>query len=160
MPAHLHRHIEFVTDLRNKVGRFDRHAKLRRYGVSVTELSSFQRGRSAASAVLNKRGNLPRRTVLSRLDPFNPRVERLIAANIDLVANVVSIKSPPLRPRLIDRFLIATQRGGAQAAICVNKIDLVSDRDDALSPLRVYQELQIPVIACSTKTGESGSHRF
>jgi ribosome biogenesis GTPase len=97
---------------------------------------------------------LPRRTVLSRPDPFNPRVERLIAANIDLVANVVSIKNPPLRPRLIDRFLIATQRGGAQPAICVNKIDLVSDRDDALQPLRIYEELQIPVVACSTKTGE------
>jgi ribosome biogenesis GTPase len=97
---------------------------------------------------------LPRRTVLSRPDPFNPRVERLIAANIDLVANVVSIKNPPLRPRLIDRFLIATQRGGAQPAICVNKIDLASDRDDALAPLRVYEELQIPVVACSTKTGE------
>jgi ribosome biogenesis GTPase len=97
---------------------------------------------------------LPRRTVLSRPDPFNPRVERLIAANIDLVVNVVSIKAPPLRPRLIDRFLIATQRGGAQPAILVNKIDLASDRDDALAPLRVYEELQVPVIACSTRTGE------
>ena len=43
---------------------------------------------------------------------------------------------------------------GAEAAICVNKIDLASDRDDALAPLRVYEELQIPVIACSTRTGE------
>ncbi|MDQ6800359.1 MAG: ribosome small subunit-dependent GTPase A [Acidobacteriota bacterium] len=97
---------------------------------------------------------LPRRTVLSRPDPFNPRVERLIAANIDVVVNVVSIKAPPLRPRLIDRFLIATQRGGAQPAILVNKIDLVSDREVALAPLRVYEELQIPVVLCSTKTGE------
>ncbi|HJT18119.1 MAG TPA: GTPase RsgA, partial [Thermoanaerobaculia bacterium] len=62
---------------------------------------------------------LPRRTVLSRPDPFNPRVERLIAANIDVAVNVVSIKAPPLRPRLIDRFLIAIQRGGARPAICV-----------------------------------------
>src|ERR1700731_4706139 len=41
---------------------------------------------------------LPRRTALSRPDPSNPHVERLIAANIDLVVNVVSIKAPPLRP--------------------------------------------------------------
>src|SRR5260370_10522251 len=34
---------------------------------------------------------LPRRTVLSRPDPFNPRVARLIAPDIDLVRNVVSI---------------------------------------------------------------------
>jgi ribosome biogenesis GTPase / thiamine phosphate phosphatase len=97
---------------------------------------------------------LPRRTVLSRPDPFNPRVERLIAANIDIAVNVVSIKAPPLKPRLIDRFLIAIQRGGAQAAICVNKIDLADDRDAALQPLRVYEQLGVPVIACSTRSGE------
>ncbi len=95
---------------------------------------------------------LPRRTLLSRPDPLNPRVERLIAANIDLVINVVSIKAPPFRPRLIDRFLIAIQRGGAQPAICVNKIDLTKERD--LAELHPYRELQIPVIVCSTRTGE------
>src|SRR3954468_11237982 len=93
---------------------------------------------------------LPRRTVLSRPDPLNAHLQRLIAANIDVVANVVSMKSPPLRPRLIDRFLIAIQRGGAAPLIVVNKIDL--DRD--LTPLRDYEELGIAVIACSTKTGE------
>jgi len=35
------------------------------------------------------------------------------------------LKSPPLRPRLIDRYMIAIQRGGAQPVICVNKIDLL-----------------------------------
>ena len=97
---------------------------------------------------------LPRRTVLSRPDPLNPRVERLIAANIDVVVNVVSIRNPPLRPGLIDRFLIAAQRGGAEPAIAVNKIDLATDREDALDPLRIYAGLRIPVIATSTKTGE------
>jgi ribosome biogenesis GTPase / thiamine phosphate phosphatase len=93
---------------------------------------------------------LPRRTLLSRPDPLNPRLQRLIAANVDVVAHVVSVKAPPLRPRLIDRFLIAIQRGGADPAIVVNKIDLGGD----LTPLRVYEELGIPVIPCSTKTGE------
>src|SRR6266480_3511707 len=97
---------------------------------------------------------LPRRTVLSRPDPLNPRVERLIAANIDLAVNVVSIKSPPLRPWLIDRFLIAIQRGGAQPAICANKIDLAVSRQEALQPLGVYEKLGVPVVACSTRTGE------
>lgn len=99
---------------------------------------------------------LPRRTVLSRPDPTNPRVQRLIAANIDVVVNVVSVKAPPLRPRLIDRFLIAIQRGGAAAAICVNKIDMLSEaaRARELAPLAVYADLGIPLIPCSTKTGE------
>jgi ribosome biogenesis GTPase / thiamine phosphate phosphatase len=111
---------------------------------------------SADHAMWRIREVLPRRTVLSRPDPSQPHNERLIAANIDLVVTVVSVKAPPLRIRLIDRYLIAIMRGGAQAAICVNKIDLVDedDRDAALAPLDVYRALDVPVIACSTRTRE------
>jgi len=94
---------------------------------------------------------LPRRSVLARPDPLHKHLQRLIAANIDVVVNVVSVKSPPLRPRLIDRVLIAIQRGGAQPVICVNKIDLL---DGDLHELDCYRELGIDVIQCSTKTGE------
>jgi ribosome biogenesis GTPase / thiamine phosphate phosphatase len=101
-------------------------------------------------------GVLARRTVLSRPDPLNPRVQRLIAANIDVVIHVVSVKAPPLRPRLIDRFLIAIQRGGAQPAICVNKIDLLDDveRRRELATLDPYRALGVPVIACSVEGGQ------
>jgi ribosome biogenesis GTPase / thiamine phosphate phosphatase len=51
----------------------------------------------------------------------------VIAANVDLVVNVVSLKSPPLRPGLIDRYLIATAASGAAPLVCVNKIDLLAD---------------------------------
>ncbi|MCU1230220.1 MAG: rsgA [Acidobacteria bacterium] len=98
----------------------------------------------------------PRKTVLSRPDPLNKHLQRLVAANIDVVVHVVSIKSPPLRPRLIDRYFIAIQRGGAQPVICVNKIDLLSDaaRERELAPLSVYTDLGVPVVPCSTHTGE------
>lgn len=97
---------------------------------------------------------LPRRTVLARPDPLHKHMQRLIAANIDVVVVVVSVKQPPLRPRLIDRYLIAVQRGGAQAVICVNKIDLADNRDAELAQLATYRDLGVPVIACSTKTEE------
>jgi ribosome biogenesis GTPase len=99
---------------------------------------------------------LPRRTVLSRPDPLNPHLQRLIAANIDVVIHVVSVKAPPLRPRLIDRFLIAIQRGGAQPVICVNKIDLLDadERIRELASLDPYRGLGVPVVACSVKTAE------
>jgi len=99
---------------------------------------------------------LPRRTVLARPDPLHKHVQRLIAANIDVVIHVVSVKAPPLRPRLIDRYLIAIQRGGAQPVICVNKIDLLEPaaRDIELAKLATYRDLGVPVIACSTTTGE------
>ncbi|HEX7707309.1 MAG TPA: ribosome small subunit-dependent GTPase A [Thermoanaerobaculia bacterium] len=98
---------------------------------------------------------LPRRTVLARPDPLHKHMQRLVAANIDVVVHVVSLKAPPLRPRLIDRYLIAIQRGGAQPVICVNKIDLVPehDREKELDSLKTYSDLGVPVIACSTKSG-------
>jgi ribosome biogenesis GTPase / thiamine phosphate phosphatase len=99
---------------------------------------------------------LPRRTVLARPDPLNKHMQRLIAANIDVVVAVVSVKAPPLRPRLIDRFLVAIQRGGARPVICVNKVDLLdpADRDVELARLSMFRDLGVPVIACSTRSGE------
>jgi ribosome biogenesis GTPase / thiamine phosphate phosphatase len=99
---------------------------------------------------------LPRHSVLARPDPLNQHQQRLIAANIDVVIHVVSVKAPSLRPRLIDRYLIAIQRGGAQPVICVNKLDLLSptDREHELARLAPYLGLGVPVIACSSKTGE------
>lgn len=96
---------------------------------------------------------LPRHTVLSRSDPGNPHLERVIAANIDVVVNVVALKNPPLRPGLIDRYLIATAKSGAEPLLCVNKIDLLEDLSE-FAPLRPYEDLGVPVIRCSAATGE------
>lgn len=99
---------------------------------------------------------LPRRSVLARPDPLQKHMQRLIAANVDVVIHVVSVKAPPLRPRLIDRFLIAIQRGGAQPVICVNKIDLLDaeERDREIAKLAPYLDLGVPIVGCSTKSGE------
>jgi ribosome biogenesis GTPase len=94
---------------------------------------------------------LPRRTTLSRADPHNPRLERVIAANVDVVVNVVSLKNPPLRPGLIDRYLIAIGKSGAEPLVCVNKIDLLSGPEE-LDALRPYQDIGIQVILCSAAT--------
>ncbi len=100
---------------------------------------------------------LPRRSFLSRPDPRNPRRERVIAANVDIVVQVVSFRRPPLRTALIDRCLIAVERGGAGALICVNKVDLLrreAQRRRELETLEPYLDLGLEVAVCSAKTGE------
>ncbi|MEZ6243956.1 MAG: ribosome small subunit-dependent GTPase A [Phycisphaerales bacterium] len=110
---------------------------------------------------------LPRRTVLSRRDPRTGEA-RAIVANVDAVVVVVSVVSPPLHPRLIDRYLIAiedswveTASGShaddpdpAQAIIAVNKIDLLDDltpEDKAaeLAKLEPYRALGVPIVTCA-----------
>lgn len=94
----------------------------------------------------------PRKTKLSRPDVDNENRERLIVANVDVVVIVVSVVSPPLHPRLIDRYLVAIQNGGADAIVCVNKIDLPDDPNE-LSVLAPYRAIGIPIFECSTVDG-------
>jgi ribosome biogenesis GTPase len=100
---------------------------------------------------------LPRRTRLSRPDPGNANIERLLVANVDVIVITVSVKTPPLHPRLIDRYLVAIQRGGAAAAICVNKLDLLDDpaeRSEELAKLDPYRGAGVEITTCSTLTHE------
>lgn len=101
---------------------------------------------------------LPRSTVLSRPDPSDARTERVVAANIDAVVIVVSVLSPPLHPRLIDRYLVAIEHGGASPIIAVNKADLLDDAGlrEALDRIGPYRDAGIPVAVCKAhpETGE------
>ncbi len=102
-------------------------------------------------------GLAARRSVISRPDPGNPHRERVFAANVDVAVVVTSVVRPPLRPALIDRFLVAIARGGARPLIAVNKCDLLPDAsasaevDAALEP---YVALGAEVLRVSAESGE------
>ena len=75
----------------------------------------------------------PRRTHLSRRDPQNRHRDRVVVANVDTVVVVGSAADPPLRPRLVDRYLVAIGRGGSRPLVVINKVDLVdTDRRSQL----------------------------
>jgi ribosome biogenesis GTPase len=94
---------------------------------------------------------LPRSTVLSRPDADNSNVERVIAANIDVVVVVVSVVAPPLHPRIIDRYMVAIQRGGAKMLLAINKVDLLDsgNQNAELAKLDPYRS-SISMVQCST----------
>lgn len=94
----------------------------------------------------------PRSTVLARPDPRNPRNERVLAANVEVVVIVASVQAPPLRTGLIDRYLIAAQYGAMEPVIVVNKVDLLQDESE-LNELHAYHAIRVPLVLCSTKNG-------
>lgn len=104
----------------------------------------------------------PRRTRLSRPDPQDGRRERVIVANVDVVVIVAAVRDPPLRPGLVDRYLVAIGRGGAEPVLAVNKADLLAaDADDAndasegdeLECLADWRGAGVPVVVVSASTG-------
>ncbi len=100
---------------------------------------------------------LPRSSLLSRSDPGRKGLRRAIVANVDLVVVVASAKTPPLHPKLFDRYLIAIESGGAAPILCVNKLDLVADSEERAQmeeKLEPYRKLGVPTVLCSAATGE------
>lgn len=98
-----------------------------------------------------------RRSTLSRPDPGRPDIERVIAANVDRAVIVVSVREPYLRHRLIDRYLVAVERGGVEPVVVANKLDLVhlpEEREDIDRILATYRELGVPTLTTSVQTGE------
>lgn len=98
----------------------------------------------------------PRRSTLSRPDPMDPHIERAIVANVDVVVIVCSAKNPAFKPRLIDRYMVAIERGGARPLVAVNKADLVPERrrPELDAQLQVYRDIGVPVFLTSISTGE------
>lgn len=105
-----------------------------------------------------------RRSVLSRADNLLRRKEQLIAANIDQVLVTVSVIHPPLKTFIVDRYIIATEKGGMEPIIVVNKVDLLDDESipeeirEAEKKLyeefvEAYQKANIKVISVSAETG-------
>ena len=98
----------------------------------------------------------PRRSCLARTDPGNPHRELAIAANVDVAVIVAAAVDPPLRPGLIDRYLLGLERGGVEAVVCINKLDLVRTEqaraglDAVLAP---YAALGLPLLSVSADTG-------
>ncbi len=100
----------------------------------------------------------PRKSVLSRQDAMTRRSEHIIAANIDQVLITASVVNPPLKPSLIDRYIIAARKGRMQPVVVINKIDLLEDPANE-SEKELYEELleayrlaEIPLLSLSCKT--------
>jgi ribosome biogenesis GTPase len=93
---------------------------------------------------------LPRRTQFARPSTGDDKILQVIAANLDQLAIVVSLKSPALKPGLIDRFIIAALMGNMNPIIVINKADLKAPKNfDEI--VKTYKELSYPVFITSAE---------
>jgi ribosome biogenesis GTPase len=98
-----------------------------------------------------------RRTVLSRKAAGRVQREQVFVANVDQLCIVMSTALPMYNKRLIDRYLIAADKGDLQPIICINKMDLFPDEEDQRdirSDFTAYQHLGITCHFVSVKHSE------
>lgn len=96
-----------------------------------------------------------RYSFLARTD-IRGKKEQLIAVNVDQAVIAVSVVNPPLKPALVDRYLIAAEKGSIAPIIVINKIDLLDEAPDEEKRryeefLSVYEKLGLPLLSISTK---------
>lgn len=92
----------------------------------------------------------PRRTTLSR--QYERRVQ-VIAANVDQAIIVVAANDPPLRPHLVDRYLVAIHQGKMRPILCINKMDL-DEAGEAEEVANRYRGIGYRVITASVQQNE------
>jgi ribosome biogenesis GTPase len=131
--------------------------------VTVGDFVLFERTSEGEGIIVHVE---PRKTILSRADNLSRRKEQLIASNIDQVLITTSVLTPPLKPSLVDRYIIAAQKGGMEPIILINKVDLLEGLDASEDPLilqekelfedfvKGYRQIGLCVIPVSTITGE------
>jgi ribosome biogenesis GTPase / thiamine phosphate phosphatase len=78
---------------------------------------------------------------------------QIIAANIDQILIVSGFEEPGIKPALIDRYLVAAQRGGVRPILIFNKSDLV-DMSQAQWVIGLYAQLGYETLVTSVKTGQ------
>ncbi len=85
-----------------------------------------------------------RHTKLSRRGVGKSASEQIIVSNTEQLLIVMSAAEPFYNRRLIDRYLIAAEKGELEPIICINKIELMPEKfvkDD----LKIYRTLGIKV---------------
>ncbi len=114
--------------------------------VEVTEVAP---GEGAIEAVAERRSRFSRRQPGQR----GLWKEDVLIANLDRVFLVFACASPPMNPRLLDRFLVIAEHNEIAAVIVANKVDLVG-ADTASALFGVYERLGYPVCYVSAERGD------
>ena len=113
----------------------------------VVDLELQSDGRATISGVRRRKSVLARRAAGER----SPRAQP-IAANVDQVVVVASVRSPEPSPRFLDRFLVIAAANRIPAVIVLNKVDLDRTALDRL--LERYTPAGYQVLATSVRLPE------
>lgn len=101
----------------------------------------------------------PGRGVIERIEPRQGTISRnvrgqrhVLVANVNQLLIVASAVDPPIKPSLIDRYIISALVGGLRPIVCVNKADL-ADAGELQPIVGLYAQLGYHVLLTSAVTG-------
>jgi ribosome small subunit-dependent GTPase A len=94
---------------------------------------------------------LPRRSAFLRRAAGSRVAAQVVAANVDVLFVATSLNGD-LNPRRLERYVVMGRESGAEPVVLLTKADLRDDADARVA--RLSDELGIPVVALSARTGQ------
>lgn len=91
--------------------------------------------------------------VINEIKPRKNQLIRPLVANIDQAILVFAIKKPDLNFILLDKLLIFNEKYGIDAVICINKSDLVSEKE-IMKIRQIYEDIGYNLFTTNGKTGD------
>lgn len=131
-------------------GRFRHAAGGRGTYPAVGDWVAYQTGREGGPALIHHL--LPRRTVFSRKAAGRQVEQQIIAANVDLVLIVSSLRTE-VNPRRIERALVLAWESGADPIILLSQADLCPDPEEARRAVEGVA-VGVPIHVISSLTGQ------
>lgn len=122
--------------------------KLKQQGRSQVVVGDIVRLQQQDDGAHTIEGREDRRNVLRRRTPGRSKGVRIVAANLDEILVVGSVREPDWNWHLIDRFLAVAEANDIPPVLVINKADL-DDRVDELAAL--YRRIGYHVIVTSTR---------
>jgi ribosome biogenesis GTPase len=114
---------------------------------------AYDAGRPASAGGPSIAGLLPRFSVLSRKQAYDPlSAEQILAANMDLIG-IVAPFDRPLSPNRLERTLVAAWDSGAVPLVILTKADLSGQHDEVAAQI-VEQAAGADVLTTSAETGD------
>lgn len=105
------------------------------------EFELNQDGTGVIHSIAERRNYLSRKAPRVKGASFRgERLEQIIAANLDYLFIVSSIKKPQFSHRLIDRLLVAGESSNVEVILIINKVDL-DKKDHAANWKEFYEEI-------------------
>ncbi|MGM9775103.1 MAG: ribosome small subunit-dependent GTPase A [Candidatus Egerieousia sp.] len=94
----------------------------------------------------------PRKNCIVRRSTNLSRVNHVIAANIDCVFLIVTLREPETKPQFVDRFLVTCEAYGVPVVILVNKSDIYLP-GEVSDFAKTYEDIGYKVLETSVVNG-------
>ena len=114
--------------------------------------TSHDDGEGLVQAVQERRNSLSRARPSAHMRQISTDKQQVLAANVDQVVFVFSLRKPKTHMRKLDRLLAVAEQQNVPAVVCVNKIDLAPP-GTAEEEFKIYSDIGYPVVCVSAETG-------